>query len=88
MNPSYTKILDHYEEGRITSTGAIIRLLNITDRDELKEALEILPPELLEQLRDFVRRWRPDLKVFRGPPPDPIAVGMARDLLASTAKAT
>lgn len=88
MNSSYTKILDYYEEGRITPTGAIIRLLNITDQDELKEALEILPPELLERLREFVASWRPDMRVFRGPPPDPDAVRMARELLALTPKST
>jgi hypothetical protein len=88
VNPSCGKILRYYNEGRITATGFIIDFLNSVDQDDLREALEILPPELLERLRDFVASWRPDMRVFRGPPPDPNAVRMARELLANTEKST
>ena len=88
MKPSCGRILRHYNEGRITATGFIIDFLNTADQDDLKETLEVLPPELLERLKDFVATWRPDMRVFRGPPPDPSAVKMARELLASTAKST
>ena len=88
MKPSCEKTLRYYNEGRITATGFIIGFLNSADQDDMREALAILPPELLERLRDFVATWRPDLRVFRGPPPDPNAVKMARELLANTAKST
>ncbi len=88
MKPSCEKVLKYYKEGRITATGFIIDFLNSADQDDLREALEVMPPELLERLRDFVATWRPELRVFRGPPPDPNAVKMARELLAITTKST
>jgi hypothetical protein len=76
------KIWDYYEEGRITATGAVLRVLDLTDRDEMREAIEMLPPELLGKLRDFIESYRPDRLVFPGPPPSPEAVRMAREVLA------
>ncbi len=86
MKPACKKVWDHYEEGRITPTGFIIGFLNAADEDDLREALEVLPPDLLGRLRDFVQTWRPDMRVFRGPPPDSAAVKMAREVLANTVK--
>jgi hypothetical protein len=86
MKPSCKKVLDNYEEGRITATGFIIDFLNAADQDDLKEALEVLPANLLERLRDFVATYRPDMRVFRGPPPKPSAVRMAKELLANAVK--
>jgi hypothetical protein len=80
------KIRDYYEEGRITATGAILRVLDLTDRDEMREAIEMLPPELLGKLRDFIETYRPDMLVFPGPPPRPEAVAMAREVLAEPVK--
>jgi hypothetical protein len=88
LKPSCRKILDHYEEGRITPTGAILRVLEITDQEEMSEAIEVLPPELLERLRDSVKSYRPDMLVFPGPPLEPRAVRMAREVLAETVKPT
>jgi hypothetical protein len=82
MTPSCKKILDYYEEGRITATGAILRLLDLSDREETREVIGVLPPDLLEQLRDFVASYWPGMRVFPGPPPDPAAVRMAKELLA------
>jgi hypothetical protein len=86
MRPSCKKILDYYEEGRITRTGAVIRLLDLTDPEEMREAIEVLPPAVLDELRDFVERYWPGMPVFPGPPPDPAAVKMAREVLANTVK--
>jgi len=86
MKSSCRKILDHYEEGRITATGFIIDFLNTANQDDLREALEVLPPDLLERLRVFVESYRPEMRVFRGPPADPAAVKMAKELLANTVK--
>jgi hypothetical protein len=80
------RILDHYEEGRITATGAVLRVLELTDREDMREAIELLPPEILEKLRDFIRVYRPDMLVFPGPPPGPAAVEMARGVLAEPVK--
>jgi hypothetical protein len=88
MKPACRKVLNHYEEGRITATGFIIDFLNAADPDDLREALEILPPDLLQRLKTFVETHRPDMRVFRGPPPDPAAMRMAKDLLAASRKST
>jgi UDP-N-acetylglucosamine 2-epimerase len=86
MKPACRKAWDHYEEGRITATGFIINFLNAADPDDLREALDILPADLLEKLREFLREYRPDMRVFRGDPPSPGAVAMAREVLAEPVK--
>jgi hypothetical protein len=86
MKPACRKAWDHYEEGRITATGFIIDFLNAADPDDLREALDILPADLLEKLREFLREYRPDMRVFRGDPPSPGAVAMAREVLAEPVK--
>ena len=88
MKPSCKKAWDHYEEGRITRTGFAINFLNAADPDDLREALEVLPPELLEELRDFVASYRPDMLIIRGRPPKPAAVKMAKEVLANAARPT
>lgn len=88
MKPACKKVWDHYEEGRITATGFIIDFLNAADEDDMREALEVLPPDLLERLRDFVQTWQPDMRVFRGRPPKPAAVKMAKEVLANAVKST
>ena len=88
MKPSCKKVWDHYEEGRITPTEFIIDFLNAADQDDLREALEVLPTDLLERLRGFVESYRPDMRVFRGPPADPAAVKRAKEVLANTARST
>jgi hypothetical protein len=86
VTPAGKKILAHYEEGRITATGAILRLLEVADRQEMEEIIEALPPDLLEKLREFVREYWPGMRVFRGDPPSPGAVAMAREVLAEPVK--
>ena len=86
MKPACKKVWDHYEEGQITRTGFVIDFLNAADQEDLREGLEVLPPELLEELRDFVAIYRPDMLIIRGRPPKPAAVKMAREVLANTVK--
>jgi hypothetical protein len=86
MKPACRKVWDQYQEGRITATGFIIDFLNAADPDDLREALEILPADLLEKLREFIRGYRPDMRVFRGTPPSPGAVKMAGEVLAEPVK--
>jgi hypothetical protein len=88
MKEDVRKILDEYEEGRITATGFVLDLLNKVNHADLKEALESLPVDLVQKVRDFVEVYRPDMKVFRGPPPDPGAVNIAKELLAGKLKST
>jgi hypothetical protein len=86
MKPGCKKAWDHYEEGRITATGFIIDFLNAADPDDLREAPGVLPADLMEKLREFVREYRPGMRVFRGSPPSPGAVAMAREVLADPVK--
>jgi hypothetical protein len=86
MKPACKKVWCHYEEGRITATGFIIDFLNAADPDDLREALSVLPADLLEELREFIRDYRPEMRVFRGAPPRPEAVRMAREVLAEPVK--
>jgi hypothetical protein len=88
MRPACKKILDYYEEGRITRTGAVLRLLDLADQEEMREAIETLPPEVLEELRDFVETYWPEMPVFPGPPPKPAAVRMAKEVLAKSVEST
>ena len=88
MKENLKSMLDLYEEGRITSTGFILDLFNKVNHVDLKDVLESLPVDLIEQVREFVENYRPEMKVFRGPPPDPIAVSLARELLATNANQT
>jgi hypothetical protein len=88
MKEHVRRILDEYEEGRITATGFILDLFNEVKHADLREALESLPVDLVEQVREFVENYRPEMKVFRGPPPDPIAVEIAKELLAGKVKST
>jgi hypothetical protein len=86
MKPACKEAWDHDEEGRITATGFIIDLLNAADPDDLREALGVLAADLLEELREFGRGYRPGMRVFRGAPPSPEAVEMAREGLAEPVK--
>ena len=88
MKEDVRRILDEYEEGRTTASGFILDLLNKVNHADVKEALESLPVDLMERVREFVVNYRPEMKVFRGPPPDPIAVSIAKELLATKVAST
>ena len=73
------RLLREYEHGRLTAHGFILKVLNFTGKQRLTRALEMLPPEILEQLKDFISRYEPGMRVFRGPPPRPQAIRLVRD---------
>ena len=86
MNLNCKRILKDYEEARITSTAFIVDFLNASDRADLDEAMESLTPDLIEQIREFVETHRPDSRVFRGPPLQPRALMLAKDVFVGNAK--
>ena len=88
MKSPCRNLLDDYAAGRITPTGFVVDLLNTVNHDDLQEALEMLPADLVGPVRDFVESYRPDMRVYRGSPPDPSAVKIAKELLTKTVKST
>jgi hypothetical protein len=86
MNPTCNKILRDYDEGRTTPTGFFIDFLNAANRDDLDEALDVLPPDLIQRLRAFVATYHADTRVFRGLPLLPKALTLAKDVLAKHVK--
>jgi hypothetical protein len=75
-------VWDHYQEGRITATGFLIEFLNAADPEDVREALDVLPADLLKEWRQFFEDDRPAMRVFRGTLPSPRAVEMAGAVLA------
>jgi hypothetical protein len=88
MKPACEKAWHRYDEGRITPTNFIVDFLSAAEPDDPREAMGVLPADLLEKLREFVRAYRPEMPVFRGTPPSPSAVAMARQVLGETVKST
>lgn len=56
-----------------------MRVLGFTGKRGLTRALEIMPPEILEQLKDFIAHYEPGMRVFRGPRPRMQAIRLVRD---------
>jgi hypothetical protein len=75
------RLLDRYKEGDLTATGLIIGVLNLGTEGYIREALKILPPSTVNQLRHFVSYYGPDTRVFNGPRPDMKNVLLVRKLL-------
>jgi hypothetical protein len=73
------QLVRRYEEGRITSTGLILDVLNLAGKQRLTKMLEALPVDILEQLRDFVENYKPGREVFRGPRPKIQTVRFVRE---------
>ena len=73
------RLLWQYHQGRLTAHGFILKILSFTGKQRLTSALEVLPPEILEQLKDFISRYEPGMRVFRGPRPRPQAIRLVRD---------
>jgi len=62
------RLLRQYEQGRLTAHGHL-RVLSFTGKQRLHEGLGDLPPEILEQLKDFIAPLRNRMRVLRGPRP-------------------
>src|SRR5438128_407220 len=60
------RLLRQYEQGRLTAHGFILRVLSFTGKQRLTRALEILPSEILEQLKDFIAHYETGMRVLRG----------------------
>ncbi len=88
MKLACRKAWDHYQEGRITATEFLIKFLNAADPEDVREALDTLPADLLEILRQFLKDYRPEMRVFRGSPPRACAVKMARAVLDEPARSS
>jgi hypothetical protein len=66
---SAEELLRKYKEGRITAHGVILNLLSLTGKQRLIKALEVLPDELLQRLKDFTDDYKPEMRIFRGSRP-------------------
>ena len=86
MKKSYMQILKEYEEGRTTAAGFSLDLLTLLTQDELRDALELLPAEHVEVVRDFIETYRPQMRVFRGSLPASSMVKFAQEVLTKTVK--
>jgi hypothetical protein len=77
-NPA-EELLRKYKEGRITANGVILSLLSLTGKQRLIKALEILPDELLERLKDFTDDYKPEMRIFRGSRPKAQSVRIVKE---------
>lgn len=72
-----------YEEGRLTRDGLFLNLLSLNRKQDLREVLKSLSPDLLAPLQAFVLAHRPRAKVFNGPRPRMENVRLIREWLQS-----
>src|SRR6266487_3914714 len=87
MRNSAEELLRKYKEGRITANGVILNLLSLTGKQRLIQALEILPDELLQKLKDFTDNYQPEMRVFRGPRPKAQSVRIVKEWFKNAARA-
>jgi hypothetical protein len=79
MRNSAEELLRKYKEGRITANGVILSLLSLTGKQRLIKALEILPDELLQRLKDFTDDYKPEMRIFRGSRPKAQSVRIVKE---------
>jgi hypothetical protein len=80
------ELLRKYKEGRITANGVILNLLNLTGKQRLIKALEVLPDELLQPLKDFTDDYKPEMRVFRGPRPRAQSIRIVKEWFKNAAR--
>jgi hypothetical protein len=80
------QLLQRYQDGRFTTTGLILAVLSLTNKRVLMETLEILPRNVLRELKAFVDDYRPRMKIFRGPRPRGANVRLVREWFVSAAR--
>jgi hypothetical protein len=73
------QLLRSYKNGRLTSTGLILHVLSLTDKQAVGQVLQDSPPLLRKKLKTFAREYRPTLKVFNGPRPKMQTVRFVRN---------
>jgi hypothetical protein len=76
------QLVEEYEEGKTTATGLMLDLLNLTSKRAVAEALDVLPLQVLRELRAFVAHYSPRTRIFRGPRPRPQNVRLVKDWFA------
>jgi hypothetical protein len=86
MSTTAQQLVQRYERGDKTATDLMLEVLHWTDRPTLREALALLPPEVLHELRRFVRHYRPEVRVFNGPCPKMPTVKFIQNWFATTGK--
>jgi hypothetical protein len=73
------QILKRYQAGHVTETGLMLDVLRLTDDRDVIQALEMLPEDVLNELREFVGYYTPRTRVFPGPRPNPQTVRFVKD---------
>jgi hypothetical protein len=76
---THEHMLRRYQEGRLTAQGLILAVLSLTSKSQLAEVLPALPPQLLEQLKDFADHYQAGMKVFNGPRPKMAAMRFVKE---------
>jgi hypothetical protein len=80
------EILQRYFDGRYNVTGLILAVLCRSGKRFLTETLDILPPDLLIELKRFVHDYRPRMRIFRGPRPKRAAVEFVKEWFVRAAR--
>ena len=79
-------LLRKYKEGRITANGVILNLLTLTGKQRLITAIEILPDELLQRLKNFTDDYKPEMRVFRGSRPKAQSIRIVKEWFKNAAR--
>ena len=80
------RLIDRYDRGYSTASELMLSILTLTDTDEVKKAIGIVPKPVLNKLKQFVGYYTDDTQVFNGPPPNKNTVRFVRELLARPKK--
>src|SRR5262245_52005779 len=73
------RILRRSEAGHVTETGLMLDVLRLTDERDVLQALESMPEEIRDELREFVGYYTPKTRVFNGPRPAMQTVRCVKD---------
>lgn len=60
----------------------MLGILTLTEKSDIKAALQVAPKQILKKLQHFVGYYTRETKVFNGPPPNPRTVAVVRELLS------
>lgn len=76
------RLIDRYNRGYSTASELMLGFLTLTDKDEIREAVSVIPKQVLKKLEHFVGYYTPETRVFNGPPPEMETVQFVKALLA------
>ena len=79
---SHCRVLEKYQEGRLTPTGLILETLALPEEEMIDEILASLPQEVRTRFSLFVDTYSPDTVIVNGPRPRDGAVLHAREWLS------